>query len=451
MTAAESVASRTAAPMRMYAPLQRNWLVFGTGFGIAIGAQRLDLAIVRSRAKGPRLVAARSIEDFRSRPAAEWGAEVMEFLASAGERSLVATALLPREEVIVRTLRLPGVPDKDVAAAIELQVDTLHPYADEEISWAWARAGRDTVLIGLVRKALLDSYETLFSEAGIGLAAVTFSSAAIHAALRIWSAAPASLLCFTDDEGGRTEVYGESEARPLYSAEFSFSPERALGVARAELRLPPNFLARGLREELPAAPKNTSPMAYAAALSGSAPLVAKVVNFLPRERRASSARRQYLLPAILAALALIGALAAFLIVPALEQRRYLDALNNEIQRLDPAAAQAQALEQRIAKGRARIGSLDELRRRTQADLDVLNELTRILPPKTWTNSIEIYPDNVVIAGETEQAGPLLKLLDSSPLFQNSEFALSVTRNTAGQMEQFRIKTMRRNRAGRTTP
>ena len=95
--------------------------------------------------------------------------------------------------------------------------------------------------------------------------------------------------------------------------------------------------------------------------------------------------------------------------------------------------------------------LMSFRRRTQADLDVLNELTRILPPKTWTNSIEIYPDNVVIAGETEQAGPLLKLLDSSPLFQNSEFALSVTRNANGQMEQFRIKTIRRNRAGRTTP
>jgi len=451
MTAAESVASRAAAPMRTYAPLQRNWLVFGTGFGIAIGAQRLDLAIVKSRATGPRLVAAGSIEDFRSRPAAEWGAEVMRFLDAAGERSLVATALLPRDEVIVRTLRLPGVPDKDVAAAIELQIETLHPYADEEISWAWARASRDTVLIGLVRKALLDSYETLFSEAGIGLAAVTFSSAAIHAALRIWSAAPASLLCFIDDEGGRTEVYGESEARPLYSAEFSFAPERALSVARSELRLPPNFLGRGLREELPAAPKNASPMAYAAALSGSAPFVAKTVNFLPRERRASSTRRQYLLPAVLAALALIGALAAFVIVPALEQRRYLDALNNEIQRLEPAAARAQSLEQRIAAGRARIGSLDEFRRRTQADLDVLNELTRILPAKTWTSSIEIYPDNVVIAGETEQAGPLLKLLDSSPLFQNSEFALSVTRNTTGQMEQFRIKTIRRNRAGRTTP
>ena len=85
----------------------------------------------------------------------------------------------------------------------------------------------------------------------------------------------------------------------------------------------------------------------------------------------------------------------------------------------------------------------------QADLDVLNELTHLLPTQVWTSSIEIFPDSVVIAGEAEQAAPLLKLLDSSPLFQNSEFGLSVTRNATS--EQFRIKTMRRGRAGRTTP
>ena len=99
--------------------------------------------------------------------------------------------------------------------------------------------------------------------------------------------------------------------------------------------------------------------------------------------------------------------------------------------------------------RGRIAALDEIRRRPQADLDVLNELTRLLPAYVWTSSIEIYTDSVVIAGEAEQAAPLLKLLDSSPLFQNSEFALSVTHNA--QNEQFRIKTMRRGRTGRSTP
>ncbi|HVW85350.1 MAG TPA: PilN domain-containing protein, partial [Bryobacteraceae bacterium] len=329
--------------------------------------------------------------------------------------------------------------------------DTLHPYGDEEIEWAWARAGRDSVFVGLIRKALLSSYETLFSEAGIRMAAATFSSAAIHAALRVWSAAPASILCSYTDDRGRTEIYGESEARPVYSAEFTLAPERALAVARAELRLPPDYAARSLTEALPAVRGDSSPMAFAAALAASAPLTVKFANLLPKERRASSARHQYLLPGILAGFLLVGAVVAFAVIPAIEKRSLLAGLNAETHRLEPLALRAQTLEKRANADRLRTGALDDLRRRPQADLDVLNELTRILPEKVWTNSVEIYSDNVVISGEADQAAPLLKLLDSSPLFQNSEFALSVTRNGNGQTEQFRIKTMRRNRIGRTTP
>ena len=109
----------------------------------------------------------------------------------------------------------------------------------------------------------------------------------------------------------------------------------------------------------------------------------------------------------------------------------------------------QTLEKKVNSDRLKIAALDEFRRRPQMDLDVLNELTRLLPPPIWTSAVEIYPDYVMVSGEADQAAPLLKVLASSPLFQNSEFSLSVTR--AAQTEQFRIKTARRGRAGRTTP
>ncbi|MGD1072340.1 MAG: PilN domain-containing protein [Bryobacteraceae bacterium] len=435
----------------------RRMLVFGAGFGIAIGARNLEVVIVRSRASGPRLLGASAIADFRTRPAAEWGAELLGFLSGANAKHLTATVVLPREEVIVRTLKLPRVADKDLQGAIELQIDTLHPWGDEEVAWTWMRADRDrdTILVGLVRKALLGDYETLFSEAGIGLAAVTFSSAVIHAALRIWSAAPASLLCFAISSGherSRTEVYGESGARAVYSAEFALPPERALAVSRSELRLDPGYPAVSFAEALPPPSVNaseSSPLAYAAALAGSAPLTTRFANLLPHERRASNVRKRLWLPAALGTLVLLSLILGFVVLPAIEQRRYLAGLNAEMKRLEPAALRAQSLDRKIAADRAKTAALDDFRRRPQADLDVLNELTRLLPAQVWANSIEIYPDSVVIAGEADQAAPLLKLLDSSPLFQNSEFALSVTHSA--QAEQFRIKTMRRNRSGRTTP
>jgi Tfp pilus assembly protein PilN len=158
---------------------------------------------------------------------------------------------------------------------------------------------------------------------------------------------------------------------------------------------------------------------------------------------------QYLVPGILGSLLVLALVTVFAIFPAIEQRRYRDELTRAARQLEPAALRAQALDKKTVATRARIAQLDELRRRPQADLDVLNELTKLLPPPIWTSSVEIYPDSVVISGEAEQASSLLKVLDGSPLFQNSEFALGVTRN--GQTEQFRIKTLRRGRTGRTTP
>jgi Tfp pilus assembly protein PilN len=238
----------------------------------------------------------------------------------------------------------------------------------------------------------------------------------------------------------------------VYSAVFRLPPERALAVARAELRLDPGFPAVTWAQTLgltgPDSPPSSAP-AWAVGLAASVPFAAKYANLLPKERRASNTRRQYVLPAILTVLLALALVVVFVIMPALDRRDYLAALTAETKRLDPRAARTQKLEKDAAAARLRVAALDDFRRRPQADLDVLAELTKLLAPPVWTSNVEIYPDSVVISGEADQAAPLLRLLDSSPLFQNSEFSVSVTRS--GQLEQFRIKTLRRGRTGKTTP
>ncbi len=433
-------------------PPRRRAAIFGAGFGIAVGAGSLEAVVVRARPGGAALLGSRTIRDFRIRPAAEWGAELAALLAEAGETGLAATVVLPREEVIVRVLELPGVADKDLQAAVELQVETLHPWGDEEVAWSFMRVRGAGVLVGLVRKTALDACETLFAEAGIQLAAVTFSPSVVYAALRFWNSAPAAVLCFATNDRGRTEIYGESEARGIFSAEMPAHAARPFAIARAELRLAADFAETELAAVLPALSDGSSaasPLAWAAALCGAAPRAARIANLLPAERRVSHKRGQYILPAVLGGLLALAVIGVFLVFPELDARRYRAELDAAARRLEPSVLRAQSLEKKATAERDRTAQLDDLRGRSQADLDILNELTRLLAPPAWSSSVEIYPDSVVITGEAEQAAPLLRLLDSSPLFQNSEFVLPVARATQG--EQFRIRTMRRGRAGRTTP
>jgi Tfp pilus assembly protein PilN len=456
MTAAENTATAEMPVVSPGAqvPFLRRIRIFGTGFGISIADGDLEASIVRSRPSGSAIVASTVIRNFQGRPAAEWGAELSQFLAWAGEPHLAATIVLPREDVIVRTVRLAGVAEKDTAAAIGLQLDALHPWDEEAIEWSWWRVSPADVVVGIVRQSTLSQYETLFSEAGIPMAAATFSSAVIYAALRLQQAAPASIFFYVSPAPGRTEVYGESEAKPCYSASFALSPERALALARAELRLPQDQEVQDLSSGL-AVPRAdgalVSPLAYAAALAASAPLSIRFANLLPAERRASHSRTRYLFPITLAVLVVLGLLTVFVAFPFFNERRLVRDLTAEQNRIAPAALRVQAIDKILQTNRARIAALDDFRRRPQADLDVLNELVRLLPEQVWTNSIEIYPDSVVIAGEAAQAPPLLKLLDSSPLFEKSEFVMSVTYNGQSQSDQFRIKSMRRGRAGRSTP
>lgn len=441
MTAVETrepaVAARPAVPDTA---AWRKALAFGTSAGIVLREDRMECAIVRVRPSGAEIVDEIAIADFRNRPAAEWGSEFQGFLKRNGESYLAATVLLPRREVIVRHLALPGVSARDLASAIHFQLDSLHPFGDEEVVSGWSRADRGTILLGIVRRAVLDRYTNLFAEAGIGVAAFTFSAAAIHASLRLFGPPAAEFLAYTKDERGTVEVYGESAARPFFSAEFDAPVERALSLARAELRLAPGQPAWPLETLMPVA--SADPLVAATALSNVCPRLTSAANLLPRDLRKDHSRAHYV-PSILLGIALLCVAGAMVIYPAMKRRQYLDSLRQQIARLQPYAARVQAIDKRIQQERARTMLLDEFRKRSQADLDTLNELTRLLPPPIWTNMIEIYRDSVTIGGEADQAAPLLKVLDASPFFQNSEFTMSVVR--AGSNELFRIKAGRKAR------
>jgi hypothetical protein len=54
--------------------------------------------------------------------------------------------------------------------------------------------------------------------------------------------------------------------------------------------------------------------------------------------------------------------------------------------------------------------------------------------------MEITAKQVMVAGETDQAAPLLKTIDTSPLFEGSEFVGSPIRIQT--VERFQIRTNR---------
>jgi Tfp pilus assembly protein PilN len=418
----------------------RKWLAFGSGVGIEIfgphGSESLRICAVRVRPSGARIVGGFTIEDVTHQPAGIWGTDYAAFLRRLGLRHLVATVLLPRQDLIVRQINLPGVADQDLAAAVEFQMDGLHPYPEDDVTSSWARLpGTSTVVIAIARRAAIDRYATLFAEAGIKIGAFTCSAAAIYSSLRLFGAAPAPAILAFDRVDDHVEFYGESPARPLFSASFEAEEDRAGAMACAELRIDPGTEPRPLQDLVSAAPAPP----YVAALASACPRLFLPLNLLPKEQRQASSRVLWIPASVFGAVALMlaGALVAF---PGYENRRYLRSLQAEIAKIEPRASRVAALDAQVEAVRRSTLVLDDFRRRAKADMDVLNEMTRILPPSTWLNMIEITRNQVILVGEADQAAPLLKVIDASPLFEASEFTTPPNRIQNGEM--FRIRTLR---------
>jgi Tfp pilus assembly protein PilN len=432
------------APVKPNSPNWTRFLAFGVSVGISIQGNSLEIVLVRVRPNGVTIVARATIADFHHRAPADWGREFREFLVQHGEKHLSATVLLPRRDVIVRLAAVPGVQDKDITGALAFQIDSMHPFGDEAVASAWSRAdAAANVLVGVIRQSVLDSYIKIFTEAGIAVAGFTFSASAIHAALRLYGAAPKDFAALHATPDGLLEIYGESTAKPAFSAEFDLAPARAVSLAFSELRLA-GEAPRELTSTLPV-PINVASfdvMAYATALAPLARWNDRYANLLPAEHRTVHSRARFIPTAILAFL-LVATGVSWLVYVGWRDQRYLDELHAEISKVQPLAARADALDRRTAEHRARIVLLDQYRNRTQADIEILAELSRIIPPAVWTPNVDITPETVTISGEADQAAPLLKILDSSPYFRNSEFPTGVMRSGQNGGEGFRIKTYRR--------
>jgi Tfp pilus assembly protein PilN len=427
----------------------RKLLQFGSGVGIEIGASDLEVVAARVRPNGVRVPGRLVIADFANRPAAEWGAEYAHFLKSMGLSHLSATVLLPRREVIVRQLALPGVSGKDIEAAIRFQLDSLHPYGEDEVSWGWSPLAYGAVLVGIARRDAVQHYLDLFLEAGIAVVSFTFSAAAVHSAIRLnGGGRRGGFLALSRTATGAVEVYGESPSRPVFSAEFDLAPERAALLGLAELRLEPETAPLKLEDVLPKPAVNPvendlarNARPYATALAGACPWLAPSANMLSPAQRQASSRAVFIPTVVLAAILLLvaGAVVAY---SSYADRRYLRALEAEIARVAPTAKRADELDRLILQTRQRAQLLDQFRNLTHEDLEALNELTRLIEPPAWINNATLARDSVTISGEAPQAAPLLKILDSSPLFENSAIVSTAKANgSAG--ETFQIHATRK--------
>lgn len=407
----------------------RRLLTWGAGVGIQPVGDDLHVVVSRLRPSGVSVAGTACIANFVERPSTEWGAELSSFLRKHSAAHVGAVLLLPRGHVTVREVPMAGVADADLASAVMFQVDALHPYDETDAVHSWARltgsegAAKDDVLVGVAQASVVSGFSARFAEAGVKLASVSFSAAALHTATRLYRTPPEGFLAAAPS-GSTWELYGESPARPVFTSGYD-SSERMLAMARADLRLPGDAELLGIERLLPpptSAPEGfelrTLALPYAASLASAAPRLALQANLLPEAQRAGGSAWIYAPTAVLAGLLVIagGLLAA---QGSYEDAQYLKMLNAQITTLEKEAQRARKLDAETAEMRVRVALIDDFRRRSGADAEVLREITTLIPPPAWVSTLTLNRTVINLSGESDMAAGLVETFDKSPLFANT--------------------------------
>lgn len=473
-----------------------SWLQ--TGIGIDCEGETFRAMYVRRQWNRLRVVDRLEIPEYRKLEAAECGRLYRAFLRKHGLKSPQTVVALPRSAALLRSLTFPQTVEKELARAVEYQLDSLHPFEEGEVYWdfavwkwppagAWGKLsanaaesgrGRLETIVGIAERKQVDAAAAWFEEAGIPVSQFGVAAALWIAMLwpRLQAAFPNTAVFFLlNASASRTEFIGYAPGRePIWQevAGLSDSVESANGIleevkrelelARSALRVSPeerpplvvcgsrtpgaSALAAGdfpfrivpVEQLLPVSAMGagglgrTEPsVALAAALAAASAKSLLPFNLLPAERRTYESPLVHLPTYALASLVVLLTLALGLRGP-FQDWLYSRHLEREMEALRPRLQELEVTQTNTDAARARLQLLASTRQSVALPLEILNELTRILPQDIWLQQLAYDGDTVTLNGFAPAASGLLQTLAASPYFENPQFRSSISRTQEGR-------------------
>lgn len=158
-------------------------------------------------------------------------------------------------------------------------------------------------------------------------------------------------------------------------------------------------------------------------------------NLLPMKERYQYHRRGDRISLLLACCAFILVLAV-LYLPLIQQQQQIDILQQQLRDTKETALQLKQFKDQQQKMVRQTSFFDPQHRSTFAGIELLNEITKILPDDTWLTRLVISDDQLQLQGESAKASLLVKTIESSPLFMKANFISPVTLNPATGKDKF---------------
>jgi general secretion pathway protein L len=129
---------------------------------------------------------------------------------------------------------------------------------------------------------------------------------------------------------------------------------------------------------------------------------------------------------------------ALLYFPLYLQDQNLEALASEVKKKRKDAIELQNLEKEKNIIFEQSHFLADKRAEQISGIELINEITQIVPDDTWLNRLVIKSGEVQLQGESSNASSLLQVIESSELFSNAQFRSPITKNNLTKKDRFNL-------------
>jgi general secretion pathway protein L len=121
-----------------------------------------------------------------------------------------------------------------------------------------------------------------------------------------------------------------------------------------------------------------------------------------------------------------------------QERRIAIDLDQIMHQARAEAGKARQLQEQVDARKKAVDKVTQERQAYVPQVDILLDLTRLIPAGSWVRSLTLSAGSVSISGESEQASDLISILESSALFEGVRFKSPVVRNRQSGKEMFEI-------------
>ena len=381
---------------------------------------------------------------------------------------------IPQEFLVVRTAKLPLVVKENITSVMSYELDRLTPFTSAEAMYDFKIYDEDNgqlkVIIAAARIDVLKPYLDVLREKQIHVARITVSAASLGTLCRAFDNGNDAICVSINNEGYEgclmkggnlaSTLHGVfsgndrnenldcvAEALAPFLAQvrsesvspmvFLCSAEEGYTMLEQRLGFPVKILKK---DDIRSKFKTANGEIIFAPLGGLLEEIwLRAKGFNLASKGAREAKKTPMAITIILCSIMLAMIVPYLVVPFELEKRRLREVDAQIVSRKGEIKKIEALKKEIGALSAEIEQIKDFKESRPMALNIMKELTTILPKTVWLTRTRITEETVEIEGYAGAATEILTKLEQSPLFKKVEFTSPTIRDAKMNLDRFVVK------------